>query len=909
MPDAPTVPLAEVADRYTIERELGRGATAVVYLARDRSTARSVALKVLRPELAESLSADRFLREIRVTQTLTHPHIAPVLDSGVSGGLFYCVLDYMDGGTLRDRLDRERQLPMADIAAITRAVGSALDYAHRNRIIHRDVKPENILFGGVQACLADFGIARALETLGGPTTSTGVVRGTPAYMSPEQASGEREYDGRSDVYSLACVLYEAIAGVPAFAGPNTQAILAQRLIHVPRPLHVYRPTVTAELDAVMARALATAPSDRYQTAASFAEALCTAIDNAASPAAVTAEQSAANARARSARRRRWIWGAGAAAVATAVVALGPLRGSMPWASNASLARREWLRGQHAVDSWRFDDADSAFAHAMALDSAFPQPALALAMVRSWSGEPVGRWRVPLDLATARPVGLAARETTIAAALQAQTEQAWDRACQSWRTLTAADRTDFAAWFGLARCLGADDAVVRDAASPSGWRFRASGQEMVQAYRRAFELHATVPTASKIGAFERVRDLLYTRSDQRRRGVTSPGGMLMLAAPDWAADTLAFVPYEYDSVLAGASGSRSPTTREALIAERRLLQEIASAWVAAAPASSDALESLAFAMKLLGDRAALDTLRRARALASTPRSRRRLAADEVWFRITISVPDDLTGLNLVHAIADSILADTAIGDPDALDAVAALLGRAGLAARLGAARTAPVGQPVLPDAAPLLAYAALGGPVDTVRRLALSVATAIDATVLKQEQPRMRQQWLEHAAELSYPDVNLAELQRSDLEGDPLLGAQAAFTAGHRNVAQQYLDGSPALRSFIAPENLSLDGLYPEARLLSLLGDSLHAANLLDPTLQALARMDPQVLARLTNAAALVRSAVLRAELAASLHDSLAAAKWARVVTVLWSGADPFLQPIVQRMGQLARGFHSDNRRQ
>ncbi|MGH7524725.1 MAG: serine/threonine-protein kinase, partial [Gemmatimonadales bacterium] len=252
MSGASAVPPTEVADRYTIERELGRGATAVVYLARDRSANRMVALKLLRPELAESLSADRFLREIRLTQQLSHPAIAPVLDSGVVDGVFYCVLDYMDGGTLRDRLERERQLPMADIAAIARAIGAALDYAHCNRIIHRDVKPENILFGGGQACLADFGIARALETVGGPTTSTGVVRGTPAYMSPEQASGEREYDGRSDLYSLACVLYEAIAGMPAFDGPNVQAVLAQRLIHAPRQLHVYRPMITAELDAVMA---------------------------------------------------------------------------------------------------------------------------------------------------------------------------------------------------------------------------------------------------------------------------------------------------------------------------------------------------------------------------------------------------------------------------------------------------------------------------------------------------------------------------------------------------------------------------------------------------------------------------------------------------------------------------------
>ncbi len=314
---------SEIAGRYTIERELGRGATAFVYLARDKTADSLVALKVLRPELAESMSAERFLREIHVTQQLSHPRIAPVLDSGVSGSVYYCVLPYMDGDTLRTRLERERQLQMHDVLAIADSIGSALDYAHAHKVIHRDVKPENILFRDGAACLADFGIARALEDAGGMTTSTGMVRGTPAYMSPEQASGERDYDGRSDLYSLACVLYEAIAGMPAFVGPNAQAVLAQRLVHVPRSVRVYRPAVTRDVDAVLSRALAISPADRYQTAAEFTAALRTAVE---SP---TGEV-------RSAARRRWAIAAAVAGIAVVALAVGPLREKVPWASAVAL---------------------------------------------------------------------------------------------------------------------------------------------------------------------------------------------------------------------------------------------------------------------------------------------------------------------------------------------------------------------------------------------------------------------------------------------------------------------------------------------------------------------------------------------------------------------------------------------
>ena len=314
---------SEIAGRYTIERELGRGATAFVYLARDRETGEHVALKVLRPELAESMSAERFLREIRVTQQLSHPSIAPVLNSGVSGSVYYCVLPYMDGDTLRTRLERERQLQLPDVLAIADAIGEALDYAHAHKVIHRDVKPENILFRGDVACLADFGIARALEDASGMTTSTGMVRGTPAYMSPEQASGERDYDGRSDLYSLACVLYEAMAGMQAFVGPNAQAVLAQRLVHVPRSVRVYRPAVPVDVDNVLSRALAISPADRYQTGAEFAGALRKAIE---SPTGEVRRVS----------RRRWRIGLAVAAVAVLAAAFGPLREKMPWATATTL---------------------------------------------------------------------------------------------------------------------------------------------------------------------------------------------------------------------------------------------------------------------------------------------------------------------------------------------------------------------------------------------------------------------------------------------------------------------------------------------------------------------------------------------------------------------------------------------
>ena len=230
---------------------------------------------MLHLELAESVGADRFLREIRLTSQLDHPSIVPVMDSGADGSQLYCVLPYMEGGTLRDLLRTSRQLAITEAVRIATTIAEALTYAHANGLIHRDIKPENILFDHGKPYLGDFGIARVLHATAGDlaTTTTGVVRGTPAYMSPEQASGERNYDARSDLYSLGCVVYEMISGMPPFVGPTAQSVLAQRFSVTPRPMRTYRKTVSEELERVVEKAMALMPADRYATAKEFSDAI------------------------------------------------------------------------------------------------------------------------------------------------------------------------------------------------------------------------------------------------------------------------------------------------------------------------------------------------------------------------------------------------------------------------------------------------------------------------------------------------------------------------------------------------------------------------------------------------------------------------------------------------------------
>jgi eukaryotic-like serine/threonine-protein kinase len=265
---------AALADRYRIERELGQGGMATVYLAQDVRHDRKVAIKVLRPELAAVIGAERFLREIKTIANLQHPHILGLIDSGEVNGTAYYVMPFVEGESLRDRLNREKQLPIPDAVRFAGEVAAALDYAHRHSVIHRDIKPENVMLHDGSALVTDFGIALAVSSAGGSRmTETGMSLGTPHYMSPEQAMGEREITARSDIYALGAMTYEMLLGEPPFSGPTAQAIVAKVLTEQPRPLVAQRRTIPDEVEAAVLTALEKLPADRFGSAAEFATAL------------------------------------------------------------------------------------------------------------------------------------------------------------------------------------------------------------------------------------------------------------------------------------------------------------------------------------------------------------------------------------------------------------------------------------------------------------------------------------------------------------------------------------------------------------------------------------------------------------------------------------------------------------
>ena len=263
-----------LSQSYSIDRELGRGGMATVYLAQDSKHDRVVALKVLHPDLAASLGPDRFLREIKLAARLNHPHILPLFDSGSADGMLYYVMPYVEGESLRERLDRDGKLPIDEAIRFAQGIASALDYAHRQGIVHRDVKPENVMLYEGMPMVMDFGIAKAVSAAGSETlTQTGMMIGTPAYVSPEQAAGEMNLDGKSDQYSLACMLYEMISGERPFAGNSPQSIMAKRFTETPKPLGELRSAVPASVDWAVNKAMSTESSGRFATSAQFAQAL------------------------------------------------------------------------------------------------------------------------------------------------------------------------------------------------------------------------------------------------------------------------------------------------------------------------------------------------------------------------------------------------------------------------------------------------------------------------------------------------------------------------------------------------------------------------------------------------------------------------------------------------------------
>ncbi|MGH7646151.1 MAG: protein kinase domain-containing protein [Gemmatimonadales bacterium] len=384
MPDLVSRLQTAVAGRYAVERELGQGGMATVFLARDLRHKRPVAIKVLAPEIARNIGPERFVREIEIAAGLTHPHILPVFDSGEADGLLYYVMPYVAGESLRHRLQRDHRLPVDDAVRIGREVADALDYAHRRGFVHRDIKPENVLLEEGHAIVADFGVARALAAAGEQRlTGTGLAIGTPQYMSPEQSTGDSVLDGRSDLYALGCVTFEMLAGRPVFEGPSPISLVQKHLTEAPQPLATMRPDVPAGVAAAVERALAKEPEARFATAAEFGAALTEGVMTPASGVR------------RFPRLHRWTLAVGALAAAAVVAALLLARpGGTPRLDPNVVAVAPFDVLVPGLEVWREGLVDVV---SRDLDGAGPLRAVAPTVV-------VRRWRGRADATAAADLG-------------------------------------------------------------------------------------------------------------------------------------------------------------------------------------------------------------------------------------------------------------------------------------------------------------------------------------------------------------------------------------------------------------------------------------------------------------------------------------------------------------------------
>jgi hypothetical protein len=1028
--------------RYNLKRELGRGGMATVYLADDLKHGRQVAVKVIKSDLVASSAADRFLREIEVTANFSHPHILPLLDSGQADGLPFYVMPYVEGESLKERLGREVQLPIDQAIKIAGQVADALGAAHARGLVHRDIKPANILLEGGHALVSDFGIARAMDQAGADRiTSSGIGIGTVGYMSPEQATGESQLDGRSDLYSLGCVLYEMLAGERPYTGPSAQAVLARQLNQPVMPVSTVRDTVPEALDRVLKRVLSKVPADRYASAADFFEAVESAVreepgkgsqgrlnprqkialtlggvaavaaiawvtsridiggDGERLPAdtsryvilpfqrqagvgeglqevqllhdalsrwsglsvadpfqvsytigqiggsVLTPDAAARVARAQGAGR--FFWGevspardslrvraglydaieavliadrtirlphdlAAADSLFTQLADRLLFHGSLPEGTPALAgtrsfpARQAFARGQRSLEAWDLRAADSSFAAAVALDGAYAQAHLWLALVRSWSDADPARWRINSEQAQLGRERLSNRDRAMADAVLAEASGDFGRACPRWQTLTEREPRDFAAWYGFAHCEASDQVVLRDRRSESGWRFRSSYHRALLSYQRAFQLLPSILSSFEPGSYAWLRNLFMTGGILFRGGSAAPPDtMTFLAFPVWHRDSLTFVPYPGRRALARQTASDPADEEEAMRRMRLLFRDVAVTWVASAPGNASALEVLAIAMSLLGNPSALDTLRRARTLAVDPDERFRIAGAEVWMQLAFALPSHAAGLTRARALADSLLehhAGAGVANPRLLAGLAALTGRADRAAAYAsqprAADAIRVPLELRESAPALLMYAALGGPDDSLDALEARVRSTIEERLLPVERSMARLVWLGRPATLAYPGHPLAPIEELEGKGDYVIDLQAAWERGDSLAVRTELSEAFDDRLGVNPAALTIDGLLPEAELWFALGDLEAAAALLDPTLGVLPQVAPDVLAAPVRVASLVRAAALRAKIADGLGDDEGARQWARAVELLWSDADPFLQPIISELREL-----------
>jgi serine/threonine protein kinase/tetratricopeptide (TPR) repeat protein len=1038
-----------LAGRYTIGREIGRGGMAIVYLAHDLRHDRDVALKVLRPELAATLGPDRFLFEIKLAAGLSHPHILPLHDSGEADGCLYYVMPYVPGESLRDRLEKQGQLPLVEALEIAREIADALDYAHRASVVHRDIKPENILMESGHAVVTDFGIARAISAAG-ERTGAGIAVGTPDYMSPEQAAGARDVDGRSDLYSLGCVLFEMLAGRPPISVTPPEGPRAGPLQQRDRlaELSVLRPSAPPEVAGVVARLLADDRRERFDTAAEALEAL-RAPGEVWTPRSVAAKRRrrlgvgvAAVAmmgalvvllvprmvearlnpslytivpfdhrgphsaqlngdrcqlllmtsfaywdditvvtapvvndfRARHdfddftlpsglelARQHRsgWlVWGtvwelgdstvvsaalydvstgrsdreftirvapdlsdAGDkfAALADSLLGLLPSPVSKPNAigTRKRYAWRAYADGQSALGRWDLLNAEAAFQRALAIDPQYAAPALWLSQVREWLGRSADTWRRSAALAMAEAAALGPRDSLVARALVALSDEGFPQACDAYHRIVLRDSMDFIGWFGLGECRSRDSLVLRDPQSPSRWRFRSSYRAAADAYQHALRIVPSSYLAFGDRAFDRLSVLLFTGTNVFRQGLAAPPDTTRFGAfASLYNDTLAFIPYPLDQALSDLRVFPA-TSAEAVRRNRQTLRDLTDAWLQAFPASPAVLETHAQVLEMMlavapagsPRRSALDAVRLARQLSRDSTQALRLAITEA--RLHIKLED----FPVARAILDSQLSAVTDSRPEfaaLLTGPALLLGHVHQAAHYAVTGYADSllefdvkeGRPVMDPAWSLLVYASAGRPRDSIALLRRRVEARIDTYVVPERREQTRVATLDFAAAESYPEYGVTDRHREHAGRNYLLRSQFYAANGDVARARAILDSLWTARREWRASSLSIDGTFIEASLYASVGDTAAAVRVLDAALDAPLTLDPYTLAWITLPSNLVRAMVLRARLAAAQGDRATSTKWASAVVTLWSGADAEFDSVVDSMRTLANARDS-----
>ena len=897
-PPAGTVRLDQIGDRYTVEREIGRGGMATVYLCRDLRDGGKVAVKVLRPELGSAVVVERFLREIAFASELDHPQIPKVLDSGVVGDLPFYVMNYIEGESLRALLDRERQLPIEEAIRITQEVVKPTAYAHARGIVHRDIKPGNILLSKDTVYVLDFGVARAIMASADESlTSTGVAVGTPAYMSPEQALADHHVDARSDIYSLGCVVYEMIAGIPPFMGATAQAVMSRRFIAPPPPLHEARDSVPSAVENAVMKALTRSPADRWQTATAFGDALSGA---ATSPSVQAYQETLA-------RRKRNV------AVAIAAVAVVAVVGTAlaAW----SFAGRDRIsRGLAELDSWDIASAEKEFAKAVEADPDRPDALLWMGQVLAIKREPISTWAPYVLKAADDEQHLPPADKLRAQALAAYSRDHNPERCTALRRLAAqrdpARPADFTASLSLADCLVADSTVVADKTSPSGYRFASSYHEAASLYEGLLDRNAGNGQAYGV-LIPRLEQVLWISKNRVRIGDLHGEQIInFVASPTIAADTASFVPWP---VPTNGEAMRSDPQGVTRHVERNLerLLKLSTAWTRAAPNDPDAAEMLASILESKGrldanEGGAIASVRRARALpraAETPGNifyrRLRLAATNA--RLFVKAHE----FRSARILADSALDWSVPSDLDDDTHAKVVELRSGLCALTGrlscvisgeqkysaeyrvraAGETRKLSADLGADVMRLSAYTAFGAPTDSIMSHYRRIMSNLESFVPPAQLAAFRTAVLQRPLSLSVDVTGTAPLTSLGGNSGMFARAVAALDAGNRERARRLSDSLAAFRTGMAPGEITMDVVLQEAWLRATLGDKGGAAQSLDRALRGLSRAPVNLLKGATLATALVRSMKLRAELAEEAGDTATAQHWRQAVNELWRGGD------------------------